>query len=813
LQAEEGERAVILAWAAGAGFPSIFAQHYRDQLIRQRQDKLRQMVMIHLGGGRQPKKSRAAKLKKTQQFKTEYASRSHSDPTLAALKGVERYDDLALVVGEAALEQVYTAAAVKWMKANHQRECQSYNNARSKRNRKEKELLHLDWNQILPALADSAYALLMADVERYFAAARSLACLVNDTSGLHEVRISSKNGDVYFKKAFDRKGRMRLTNLLYLLGLRQRDSLWTVYGKKAAVKRFPVLDTMTRGRPLVEHPDPDTQEWFQNRVLAAVTKELVRQLMQKNPRLAPITEDYRQKLLARQQMHTNLLTSIPARYIDLYPIARSQKRHFILHVGPTNSGKTYAAIKAMEEAQDGIYLAPLRLLAYEQYETLNRDGCPCTMITGEETLAVEGSTFQSSTVEVADLTIHYDVAVIDEAQMIANQFRGGAWTRAILGLWADEIHVCLAPEAEELVCKLIDECGDSRETVYHRRFTPLIYDKTYQEDSFPDSVEPGDAYIVFTRNNVHACAAELQARGVKCSVIYGALPYDVRRREAEKFASGENPVLVATDAIGMGLNLPIRRVIILEVEKFDGFRRRWLKAGEVKQIIGRAGRYGIYSRGYYSAAVKQAMIHAQAEQELEPLQKAQISFPESLLGVEGPLSELLETWNRIPVPDGFHSCDLQLEISLAKELELISDNKELIYTFVFIPFPERNKEVKTLWKQLFEDTAAGAIVDPIPLLRWDLVETSGEMNDLEAEYKRADLLYHYGQKFAEGKYERELLHYKSVISKRIIALLESQTLKAKKCRRCGKVLPWNYPYLDCYDCYQGEGQFFDGGMK
>jgi ATP-dependent RNA helicase SUPV3L1/SUV3 len=178
------------------------------------------------------------------------------------------------------------------------------------------------------------------------------------------------------------------------------------------------------------------------------------------------------------------------------------------------------------------------------------------------------------------------------------------------------------------------------------------------------------------------------------------------------------------------------------------------------------------------------------------------------LGVEGPLSALLETWNRIPVPDGFHSCDLQLEISLAKELELISDNKELIYTFVFIPFPERNKEVKTLWKQLFEDTAAGAIVDPIPLLRWDLVETSGEMNDLEAEYKRADLLYHYGQKFAEGKYERELLHYKSVISKRIIALLESQTLKAKKCRRCGKILPWNYPYLDCFDCYQGEGQFY-----
>lgn len=117
----------------------------------------------------------------------------------------------------------------------------------------------------------------------------------------------------------------------------------------------------------------------------------------------------------------------------------------MLHIGPTNSGKSHDAVEALRQAQDGIYLAPLRLLAYEQYENLNRNGVFCTLKTGEEHIDVPFSTVQSSTVEMLDVNHRHDIAVIDEAQMLSDPERGGCWTRAILGVWADEVHVCLAP--------------------------------------------------------------------------------------------------------------------------------------------------------------------------------------------------------------------------------------------------------------------------------------------------------------------------------------------------------------------------------
>ena len=85
---------------------------------------------------------------------------------------------------------------------------------------------------------------------------------------------------------------------------------------------------------------------------------------------------------------------------ELFPLARQKQRHFILHVGPTNSGKSYEAVEALKNAESGIYLAPLRLLAYEKYEELNEAGCYCSLKTGEEEIAVPGATLQSSTVEI-----------------------------------------------------------------------------------------------------------------------------------------------------------------------------------------------------------------------------------------------------------------------------------------------------------------------------------------------------------------------------------------------------------------------------
>ena len=112
------------------------------------------------------------------------------------------------------------------------------------------------------------------------------------------------------------------------------------------------------------------------------------------------------------------------------------------------------------------------------------------------------------------------------------------------------------------------------------------------------SLKLGDAVVAFSRRDVLMLRDQIAASGHPVSVIYGALPPEVRRREAERFATGESHILVATDAIGMGLNLPIRRVLFSTMTKFDGQGDRPLNESEVHQIAGRAGRYGMHEEGF-----------------------------------------------------------------------------------------------------------------------------------------------------------------------------------------------------------------------
>lgn len=132
---------------------------------------------------------------------------------------------------------------------------------------------------------------------------------------------------------------------------------------------------------------------------------------------------------------------------------------------------------------------------------------------------------------------------------------------------------------------------------------------------------------MFSRASAHACAAELQRSGVKTSIIYGALPYDVRQNEARRFREGETDVVVATDAIGMGLNLPIRRVVFLETEKFDGISKRPLSPSEYQQIAGRAGRYGQFEEGLYISQYHMRNVMEAVSQTIPPIRFAHLLFP------------------------------------------------------------------------------------------------------------------------------------------------------------------------------------------
>ncbi len=282
-------------------------------------------------------------------------------------------------------------------------------------------------------------------------------------------------------------------------------------------------------------------------------------------------------------------------YPDTFQKARNLQRSVTLYVGPPNSGKTHAAFERLADAHDGAYLAPLRLLALEGRDRLVGRGVACSLLTGEENVPAPGARVVSSTIEMVGTTSPIEVAVIDEAQMIFDASRGWAWTQAIVGVPANEVIVICSDYAVPAIENLLGLCGE-RCTV--RRFERKQHVELLPGPTAIGALKKGDAVVAFSRREVLMLRDQIAASGKAVSVIYGALPPEVRRREAERFAQGESHILVATDAIGMGLNLPIRRVLFSTMTKFDGVGDRSLTESEVHQIAGRAGRFGIHEEGF-----------------------------------------------------------------------------------------------------------------------------------------------------------------------------------------------------------------------
>jgi ATP-dependent RNA helicase SUPV3L1/SUV3 len=274
-----------------------------------------------------------------------------------------------------------------------------------------------------------------------------------------------------------------------------------------------------------------------------------------------------------------------------------EAREFVYFVGPTNSGKTYAALELLREAERGAYLAPLRLLALEVHERLNELGVATSLVTGEERVLLPGANHVSSTVEMVDLKRELDVAVVDEAQMLADPQRGWAWTLAIAGVRAKHVIMCGSSEGLHAARRLADRLGITLSVRTFTRKNPLRVVAAVPLTA----LQPGDAVVGFSRKAVVEMQGAIARLGFSSAAIYGSLSPAVRRREAERFRSGNADVLVATDAIGLGLNLPIRRLIFTAIEKFDGVGDRLLTPQEVRQIAGRAGRYGIHEEGLVSA--------------------------------------------------------------------------------------------------------------------------------------------------------------------------------------------------------------------
>ena len=310
----------------------------------------------------------------------------------------------------------------------------------------------------------------------------------------------------------------------------------------------------------------------------------------------------------QQQLQTLLNCDLKS----LFPLARSLNRKLKFFVGPTNSGKTYNAMSELKNANSGLYLGPLRLLALEGYENLKESNIEASLITGEEQIFNEDAAHICSTIEMLDFNLDVDVAVIDEVQMLDDEDRGWAWVNAIIGCPAKTVIMTGSVNALDAVKKIAKYLGEELEVIKHQRKTPL---KVMARYTSLDNLEEGTALVAFSRNDVLKLKQKLQKK-YRVSVIYGNLSPEVRRDEAKRFRKKQSDILIATDAIAMGLNLPIKNILFTTDTKFDGVSRRKLTVNEIVQIAGRAGRFGHYEVGYLGATRRDVLEYIKEEFEV-----------------------------------------------------------------------------------------------------------------------------------------------------------------------------------------------------
>lgn len=427
---------------------------------------------------------------------------------------------------------------------------------------------------------------------------------------------------------------------------------------------------------------------------------------------------------------------------DEYMVTRRMKRKIYIHLGDTNTGKTYNAVERLKIAKKGVYLSPLRILALENYDKLNNEGIVCDLMTGEEEIIKENSTHVSCTIEKVNLKQSYDIAVIDEIQMISDTQRGIAWSRAVLGLRCNEIHICGAMNAKELLIKILEDCEDDYEIKEYHRNIPLIVET--KNFSYND-VQEGDAIVVFSKKRVLEIAQDYSNKNIKTSIIYGDLPPEVRKMQYEQFINKENKVLVTTDAIGMGVNLPIRRIIFMSIRKFDGEEVRELTSQEVKQIAGRAGRKGVYDTGYVAGVSDtHNFISRKLEVKDDTIKQAVIGPSEAILTIKSlPLNEKLVLWKtRESKIDYYTKMDISEYLLILEKIKRYKLKEEDQWDLLKVPFDVASDELMNKFLEYVDEVFVAKLNEITKPTCF-----TGNLDDLEIYYQKINMYYSFSKIF------------------------------------------------------------------
>ncbi len=540
-----------------------------------------------------------------------------------------------------------------------------------------------------------------------------------------------------------------------------------------------------------------TNIWRHERYLETEFKKLVKSIL----------------VLKRKDISSNILQEYLGQFW-IHSHARKIPRKIIYHMGPTNSGKTYHAIEALVLARKGCYLAPLRLLAAELYDTMNQKGVRTTLLTGEEVIEIKDATHYSSTIEMAKLGEEFSCAVIDEIQMITDPQRGWAWTRALVNLHSHEIHVCGDGSVLDLVKQIVDLCGDELEIKNYQRMTEL---KVEERPITISELQKHDALIVFSRRNALKYKYDLEQVGFKVSIIYGMLSPEVRREQARKFDKGLTDVIVSTDAISMGMNLPIKRIVFTTLTKFIDSQERPITASEIKQISGRAGRFQRFPVGYVTCLQKvddgineikyalETLLEQQVKSMVGPDLDIFTKVNNALINNNLPslkLSEFLRLFNTMIFTKPFYCVDLKEMIELAETVEDIDYNNVLssseIFGFACAPVNLGLMEHVQYYVWILKKFVSAEVIH-----NENINHTSNEIDYLETTIKCVELYQWLARHFNNKNFsfeERDLIENKLQAVDKLNLLLSDKIVPT--CSSCGCKLPETAKFPICEECFK-----------
>ena len=263
-----------------------------------------------------------------------------------------------------------------------------------------------------------------------------------------------------------------------------------------------------------------------------------------------------------------------------------EKKLITAVLGPTNTGKTYLAIETMLSYKSGMIGFPLRLLAREVYDKVIKkcDPSNVALITGEEKIIPANAKYYLCTVESMPIDKNLEFVGIDEIQMCNDHERGHIFTDRLLNLRGEKLTMFMGSNTMK---NILDNLNEEVEFVNKERYSKL----TYSGHKKISRINRKSAIIAFSTEEVYAIAELLRRQKGGCAIVMGSLSPKTRNSQVSLYQSGDVDYLVATDAIGMGINMDLESVYFSNLKKFDGKKLRKLKLAEIGQIAGRAGRH------------------------------------------------------------------------------------------------------------------------------------------------------------------------------------------------------------------------------